>query len=395
MGVDTSIEEREIKGIDKPQELLKYEKEASKDLREVLERGKIKLEDLIAVRQIFKGHLDIDEKEGVMYASPFRPTLHFSLDHMFDLGGHKMYGDWSDISEVILIPFKDLIEKSKDTFYGGTTVDSFFVGFMKLPDDYKIIKRHKGETYDELKVRVDKAIKEMGYKVMPSGSWDWGDSSVKAYEGLMEELGYSWKHHHDTVFRKTEFKISDIVESILDAYKSRDFGSIDDLDTYYQHEPLLDRLRKRFMSDEYSSFGIDMPKDKDGKIIYDLGGFYQTMKKESIDVESFTKWLYKKITEKQDFEFSDKYKISSGFYRVMFYDILTDVAKYKEHEARQELKDKIREAKELRQMEDKRPYHRIMYEDIPRIRKQIKEYSTILDRFRYPITKWISYWGKK
>ena len=129
-----------------------------KNIPEKLEKlysddGTVDPKKFVLVRMF--GHKE-DLENGKLYASPFRPTIHFTLNGT--VGGH-MYSDWSDSKYAIIIPFYDAVKENKDNFLGGSSVDLSFLGYVKLPKEYQIIERKKGESYDSGKIkRMEKAF---------------------------------------------------------------------------------------------------------------------------------------------------------------------------------------------------------------------------------------------
>jgi len=109
----------------------------------------------------------------VMYASPGRPSIHFTLNHV--VGSH-MYGSWEDTDCALLLPFDQTLAMNTKTVYGGTTVDFFFIGYLRLPKNITLINRHMHESWDQFVARINDTIYASGLNVMPPGTWAWGGS---------------------------------------------------------------------------------------------------------------------------------------------------------------------------------------------------------------------------
>ena len=170
------------------------------------ERWNIK--DLIAVRADFSKFSKrlVESRLGkpkAIYAPPIRPTIHFTLNHVVE---SHLFGAWHKCDIVFLIPFNDLIEKSRKSFFGGPTVDIFFVGLVILPKSTEIIRRKKGETFNSFTHRVQERIAELGYKNMPGGQWNWEDSfKVKDWwDNLSAKNNWKTNAHEYTKFRNAE-----------------------------------------------------------------------------------------------------------------------------------------------------------------------------------------------
>jgi len=86
-GADVSLEERviETKKLNKGSEV---KNDLTYNLNYILNKG-IELDDLVAVRVIENGNLN--KKGDNFYAGPYRPTLHFTLNHF--VKSHSA-GDW-------------------------------------------------------------------------------------------------------------------------------------------------------------------------------------------------------------------------------------------------------------------------------------------------------------
>lgn len=134
-----------------------------------------------------------DIKDGKLYASPFRPTVHFTINGPVS---NHMYGSWSDAKYALITPFYDTVKVNKDNFLGGSSADMYFLGYANLPKGYKIIERSKNESYEHFKNRIVNEIKQRGYKVLEPGMWSAfnsiteEDSKVKGlYKKLENNLG--------------------------------------------------------------------------------------------------------------------------------------------------------------------------------------------------------------
>jgi hypothetical protein len=113
--------------------------------------------------------------KSILYASPMRPSIHFTLNHIVVPHGAAPEG-WVETTLAIIIPFEKLKKNNKNTFYGGPTVDVSFIGFVKLPKDTVYVERSDEESWSSFTNRINNTLFEMGYKIMPGGEWNWGDS---------------------------------------------------------------------------------------------------------------------------------------------------------------------------------------------------------------------------
>ena len=133
----------------------------------------------------------------VMYGSPYKPSIHFSLNHIVT---SHLYGNWEKTDRVVLIPLKDLLAINKQTTYGGITVDFFFVGYVKLPNTTRIIDRNQGETWEAFVERINFIITyKLGFKVTEGGMWAWGGSwdVTRWWNKLCEKKGW-WAGPHSS-----------------------------------------------------------------------------------------------------------------------------------------------------------------------------------------------------
>lgn len=194
------------------------EKKKIENLKRILHRDNLdrssylKLEDLVAVRAL-NGYSNLKNKK--MYPSPFRPTIHFSLNHLVE---SHIYGNWNDASEVYIIPFKDLLEKNNKNFIGGSTVDIYFAGPIVLPEKYTIVKREANENKEDFKNKVETEIENQNYLVVPGGTWDWGGSFASCeLKKLFRTLGnYIVEPHSNSCFYETDFNTGLIVKYLLE-----------------------------------------------------------------------------------------------------------------------------------------------------------------------------------
>ncbi len=186
-----------------------YKKE---NLKKVLENKKINPKELIAIRVCSSN--EINYKNNEIYASPLRPTIHFSLNHFVK---ENIGGNWKNKDTAILIPFQELIKENKENFYGGTPVDVFCVGYTKLPKKSGIIlKKQKNETNENFKERVEEKIEELGYKNLPGGNFSWGDydKGKEEFRDLLNQMGdYKYDIHNNSIFGETDEKITETLNS--------------------------------------------------------------------------------------------------------------------------------------------------------------------------------------
>lgn len=184
------------------------------NLKGLLEKG-ITIDDFVAVRVDNLENLN-SEGGDTFYSGPYRPTLHFSLNHK--VRDHN-FGSWSDVDVALLQPFNEFVDSNKENFYGGTGVDVFTVGPTKL-NNYKVLKKDKNEGPQEFHNRVNEKIEEMGYSVLPGGMHQWADSMEGSRQmlALWKDLGkyyfndenfYQPGKHMDGIFGLMEFTLDD------------------------------------------------------------------------------------------------------------------------------------------------------------------------------------------
>ncbi|MEK6917943.1 MAG: hypothetical protein AABW51_03260 [Nanoarchaeota archaeon] len=178
------------------------------NLRGLLEKG-VSLDDLVAVRAFSSS--EFNRKGDRFYASPKRPTIHFSLNHLVQ---NHNYGKWDHTDSVIITPIKELVENNQDNLYGGSTSDIFLAGYANIPN--ATILNKNGESHEKFRERVNEQVEKLGYKVLPGGMWAWGDS-WKATDQLVELFKqlkkYEFGAHSNTIFGQVEDMIFDADET--------------------------------------------------------------------------------------------------------------------------------------------------------------------------------------
>jgi hypothetical protein len=376
--------------------------ESYRNLEEILEKG-IEPKDLVAVRAIFDDNLNQDGER--MYAGPFRPTIHFSLNHMFKI--NPIYGKWDNSNTVILLPFEELVENNKRNFYGGSTVDVFCVGYAKLPS-YEMVKC-EGEDSERFIRKVEGKIKEMGYKVLPPGDWAWGGSwkATEQFDELLREMGpYLFGAHTHTIFHTTD----EIAQGVFGYDWKNKETHINPPDC---SDERFENLKKRYILELYQSSGLDIPREKDGKLIYpDLDEVCQTLNTYGIKFEEFPEWVHRNLKENGNLHYpKDNLKFNGRFFRTIWYDVFTNITENKIKQLKRSFATHVYKAKTARnewiklknnrkngnQFEGKR-YHNDYVKNLresKRYRDTIKMYSTFSERFSPFLNQWMSYWGKK
>jgi hypothetical protein len=313
-----------ILGLDLSMEVSREEK--YNNLEEMLSKGELDVSKIIAVRAIFKGYTNL--KGNKMYAGPFRPTIHFSLNSLADI--NPVYGNWNGADTVVLIPFKDLLEQNKQNFYGGSTVDVALVGYANLPQETIFVKRETNEKDDDFKKRVNQEIKKMGYKVLPGGNWSWGGNweATNQFTKLMREKGYFSGAHSGSVFSKAE----ELLEGIV-------------FDKPIQGKP-IEKMYMTTIAQEskipLEYLGVKVDK-KTGKVHFPtLNRFYRLLDKHKIqNYINYTEWLQKQ-TETGDFVIEGK-KRNSKLLRDLYSDYLKEVINEEVKFGESELNSKKRE----------------------------------------------------
>ncbi len=203
-------------------------------------KGGLTPEKLVLVRATTG---DMSTSKGITYSSPIRPTIHFSLNHMVE--PHTM-GSWESADKVTIIPMKDC---ELYNMFGGSPVDTFFVGYMRLPKSGETVRRESGEGDGHFRERVNKRIEELGYKVMPGGMWSWADSwtASEELEKLWIKLGKSSGAHTNTVFGAADETVQfylkkpekldaeadyNLVSTFLDPATKRQFDAVGPFESY-------------------------------------------------------------------------------------------------------------------------------------------------------------------
>ena len=74
------------------------------------------------------------------------------------------------------------MKKNKKTFYGGTTVDIFTIGYTLLPKSFVMLNRNDGEPWEDFIHRIEDKLTDLGFPIMEAGSWNWSDDhSVQSW----------------------------------------------------------------------------------------------------------------------------------------------------------------------------------------------------------------------
>lgn len=147
----------------------------------------------------------------VMYASPWRPSVHFTLNHVVVEHGAAA-GGWNDAEVAILISFQELKNLNLKTFYGGITVDISFFGYIRLPKSTIIIYRNPKESWESFLDRINDKIMELNYKLMKGGEWNWNTNNPKEVNQWLRNISKtnSWLTtlpHFNTPIGKIETNV--------------------------------------------------------------------------------------------------------------------------------------------------------------------------------------------
>ncbi len=103
-----------------------------------------------------------------VYASPIRPTIHFTINGPVP---NHMYGNWDDSNVAIITPLVNTLKENAENFIGGTLVDMYFLGHVKLPKNAIILHRKKGESAKKFRERIKRTLEEHGYTPVAQGMW--------------------------------------------------------------------------------------------------------------------------------------------------------------------------------------------------------------------------------
>ena len=121
----------------------------------------------------------------VMYGSPNRPSVHFTLNHVVRSHGR---GSWEDANITYITSYKETIELNKNEIAGGTSVDTFFIGYVKFPRSLIVVERLHGESWETYTSRINEILIEQGFKVMSGGDYNWANMNVQEEEKIMKDI---------------------------------------------------------------------------------------------------------------------------------------------------------------------------------------------------------------
>ena len=311
----------------------------SKNLIDILSKEEIDINDLVAVRAIFSGRTNMQRDK--IYAGPFRPTIHFALNHVASV--NPVYGKWGDADTFIITPFKDLIKKNKDSFYGGSTVDAFFVGYTRLPDNTVILKREKGESDIDFQKKAEAKIEQMGFRLLSGGDWAWGGSweATEKFSRFLRKMGYHFGAHKDTEFEPAEKNARGFV---FNGYVNKT------LQRFYMAE-IVDQ--KELAPRDYGA-----RVTKKGEIKFpSLERFYSKLSKVRLlgEYPTFEEWQKIRL-EETDVELNNK-KYNSKLLRDLYADYLKQAVKssedYLERDVKNSKKILIQNVQALKEMKKK------------------------------------------
>ncbi|OIO61756.1 hypothetical protein AUJ83_04170 [Candidatus Woesearchaeota archaeon CG1_02_33_12] len=392
-GADVSLEERviETKKLNKGSEV---KNDLTYNLNYILNKG-IELDDLVAVRVIENGNLN--KKGDNFYAGPYRPTLHFTLNHF--VKSHSA-GDWKNSDTAILTPLKTLIKNNPDRFYGGPANDLFCVGYAKLPD-YEIVKR-EGLNDEDFVKKINKKIEDMGFKILPDGSGNWGapipNTDIK-FKDFLESLGdYYVEGHTDSAFGETE---DAALGNLFFDLSMDDKGNL--LPVLNPKNLDQNRLKtnlNRYMSRITEDLGIEdiIKKDKEGKVTYpELNEFYRNIKERlgEKNFDNYEEWIMKNIKGNDVFKDKEgyKYNLNLDFYRTLYMDGVESITKNRISN----LEDNLKGAKWHHKLDPlSKPAEK--YADLSKVKEAEEELTKVksyLTRFSGPIDAWKAHWREK
>jgi hypothetical protein len=343
------------------------QEEKSKNLEAILSKGNLNINQLVAVRAVSNGKVNIQGNK--IYAGPLRPTVHFSLNGLADI--NPIYGNWNGADTVILAPFKELIEANKQNFYGGSTVDVFTVGYANLPKDTIILKRDQKDSDQDFKNKVNAQIKKMGYKVLPAGDWAWGGSleATKQFVELLRPYGFSFGAHSGTVFGVSDDRVFSIASGQLT--KSRPV----------QKMYMMQTIEKSGLQLYDGGIGIDK---KTSKLDFpSLERFYKLMEKNNPGkIARYEDWLKIQLESGDISPKPDSKKINSKLIRDLYNDYLREAVKSGLDYFKKEASYKKKELTEYQQrVKDWRKEVKNVYKDEGKDSEKLKELEFEGERF--------------
>lgn len=356
-------------------------KTEGRNLRYLLEKG-IDVNDLIAVRAIDNGYLN-NERDN-FYAGPFRPTIHFALNHFVQNG---IYGDWDGTDTVIFTAFKDLVKNNQNNFVGGSTTDVFCTGYCRLPK-IEIERRKEWEDGEAFRERVERTIQKMGYKVLPSGDWAWGGDwdATRQFDRLLGSLGpYEFAHHCNTIFSKTD-------KLIINSLRNYEGG--DDFEPPDPNHASSKYILRRYLQDIAYGLGADslLETDKSGRILYpdtadERAEFLCRVGYHSGKApESFREWFIRNIQGNDVLELkrNKKVKMNLDFFQRAWVDFFWGSAELEEKYLRgraEREKERYKRSEEEMDLQSVKAYE--ISADI------VAKYPT---RFAGHLNSWLNYW---
>ncbi|MFH1064390.1 MAG: hypothetical protein V1729_04880 [Candidatus Woesearchaeota archaeon] len=173
--------------------------QAKTDMNKLRKSSELFYDDLLLVRAFEFKYLEKERltKNKVIYASPRRDTIHFTLNHYVKTHG---MGDWEEMDSVLMFPLSRAPAMNEKNFYGGLAVDVFFVGFVRVPADEAVfVKRIVGESFDCFHKRVTDTIYSLGYPVSEGGAH--GDALIDdVWFRFCKEHGLTVHQHTFTEF---------------------------------------------------------------------------------------------------------------------------------------------------------------------------------------------------
>lgn len=138
------------------------EKSKNEDLESKVENPGDMAKQLVLVRLFDTKQYEtcFDRKGNRLFASPVRPTIHFSLN--YNVSSHTG-GDWTNENYALLVPFEDAMNENPSNILSIRTEDTYFAGYFRIPKNAVLLNRKEGESFEQFSGRIKDKMKEMGF----------------------------------------------------------------------------------------------------------------------------------------------------------------------------------------------------------------------------------------
>ncbi len=374
-GSDISLEERVKK---------EHNKKDSEEL---------KVNDLVAIRVTKKDYLN--NQGNIFYASPGRPTIHFTLNHMV-IPVNAGIANWKDANVAIISPLKDLIKNNNSNFYGGYTKDVFCVGYARLPNC--VIVKRKGENDKQFREKINKKIKGMGFELFPERHDDFHEKQFKDFLGRLKKKGvgtYFNLSHDESIFDEVETRMGNLLKDEIRTYKK---GK--QIEAFDPHKEIAKYSCRRYMLETVEKLGLydTIKTKKNGTLIFPtIDEFYKKVK-ENLGNKKFGRyesWVEKNLLGKDKLNIGSGKNVNFDFYRTMFRDTLESEIEWFEKETEEKLdKELKKDVNYVKSVDDGR-IRRSNYVEIENCEKKLEELKNCITRFSGPINAWRAHWREK